>query len=137
MLLDFGASRDIGDELSGAYWHLLQTVASGTTEDSFDAAVDMGLWPPNIPDEPKALMMDIAEIILAPMRCDAVFDFGNTEMAAQVRDKAMALAGERELWHVPPAETVFIQRKLGGMYMLATRLRARVNMYALMQKYAV
>jgi hypothetical protein len=37
--------------------------------------------------------------------------------------------------HVPPAETLFLHRKIGGMYLLATKLRARVNLRALVEPY--
>jgi hypothetical protein len=52
-----------------------------------------------------------------------------------MRDKGMDLVGNRDLWHVPPAEMVFIQRKFGGIYMLATRLRASVNIHAAIKTY--
>ena len=37
--------------------------------------------------------------------------------------------------HVPPAETLFLHRKIDGMYLLATKLRARVNLRALLDTY--
>ena len=42
----------------------------------------------------------------------------------------MAEAGD--FWHVPPADTLFVQRKLGGMYLLAARLEARLDVEALL-----
>jgi len=47
----------------------------------------------------------------------------------------MPLATKRDLWHVPPTEMIFIQRKLGGMYMLATRLKAVVDVRGLLEKF--
>ncbi|MEZ5447896.1 MAG: hypothetical protein R3E89_02330 [Thiolinea sp.] len=34
---------------------------------------------------------------------------------------------EHEYWHTPPADALFLHRKLGGLYLLAARLRARVD----------
>jgi hypothetical protein len=45
----------------------------------------------------------------------------------------MALGLERDFWHIPPIDTLFLHRKLGGLYLLAARLRARVNVQQLVQ----
>jgi hypothetical protein len=47
----------------------------------------------------------------------------------------MPLVGVKELWHLPPPDIAFIQRKLGGMFLLATRLKAQVNSHRLIAKY--
>jgi hypothetical protein len=47
----------------------------------------------------------------------------------------MEIGGERELWHIPPAETLFLQRKIGGLYLLATRLGARVDIAAMVRRF--
>jgi len=135
ILLDFGASRDISDPLSTSYKGLMKTVLSGTGEDTFQAATQMGLFPAAMNVQDKAAVLEMMNMAMEPLRHDAPFDFGETQISLELRDKAMALAGKRGLWHVPPAETVFIQRKLGGIYMLASRLKARVNVHALMAQY--
>ena len=40
---------------------------------------------------------------------------------------------ERDFWHSPPADAVFLHRKLGGLYLLAARLKARVDVNKLVQ----
>jgi len=70
-----------------------------------------------------------------PISQDAVFDFGENPLPTDLRDKGMALASQRDLWHVPPPATVFIQRKLGGVFMLATRLKAKINVAALVKAH--
>lgn len=135
VLLDFGASRDIDSTLSLAYRNIMKTVMSGSEIDSFEAATKMGFMPSDMPEQYKVIILEILEIALEPLSRDGIFDFGDNKLAAQMRDKGMALAGKRELWHIPPADMLFIQRKFGGTYMLATRLRAQVNVYALMRKF--
>jgi len=135
ILLDFGASRDISDPLSTSYKGLMKTVLSGTGEDTFQASTRMGLFPAAMNEQDKAAVLEMMNMAMEPLRHDAPFDFGETQISLELRDKAMALARKRGLWHVPPAETVFIQRKLGGIYMLASRLKARVNVHALMAQY--
>ena len=42
---------------------------------------------------------------------------------------------DRQQWHTPPADAIFLHRKLGGMHMLATRLQARVDVKRLLEAH--
>ena len=74
-------------------------------------------------------------LAVEPISRDAIFDFGENPLALELRDKGFALAGNKDLWHVPPPATVFIQRKLGGIFMLASRLKAKINIAALVKSH--
>jgi len=47
----------------------------------------------------------------------------------------MTFAEDRAVWHIPPIDTLFIQRKLGGIYLLAARLKARVDVRAMLRPW--
>ena len=131
ILLDFGASREIPDPLSRAYRKLLQATLSRDEVAILDQAIEMGLAPKNMSDADSKVIRKMIGLGVEPLGRDAPFDFGNFDLPTALRDEGLALARNKDLWHVPPAETVFIQRKLGGIYMLATRLRAKVNVASL------
>ena len=135
VLLDFGASRDIESPMSEAYKNIMRAALLGKTHGSFDAAVAIGFISPDMPARFKTVILDVIDMALEPLRHDGPFDFGGNDLAVKMRDKAASLLGQKELWHLPPSETVFIQRKIGGMYMLATRLKARVDIRELMGRY--
>ncbi|MEP6343125.1 MAG: AarF/ABC1/UbiB kinase family protein [Maricaulaceae bacterium] len=135
VLLDFGASRDIAKKVITTYRAIMQTSLSGTSQDCFDLASKMGLIPPNVPSKYKSIFMELLEMATEILQRDKTFDFGNNDIALRMRDKVSVLAGQRDLWHVPPAEMIFIQRKFGGIYMLSTRLGAVINIHALIKKY--
>ena len=135
VLLDFGACREVSDALSSRYLALMTSLISGDAEACFARMEEMGFIPDNLSADLRVGLKDIIAMVIAPLSRDEVFDFGDNPMVAQVKEAAMELAGERELWHLPPAETVFIQRKLGGMHMLATRMWAKVNVHALLKRY--
>jgi len=44
------------------------------------------------------------------------------------------LGMDREFWIIPPADAMLLQRKFGGLYLLAIRLRARVDVNALARR---
>jgi hypothetical protein len=41
---------------------------------------------------------------------------------------------DRAVWHVPPADTLFVQRKISGMALLAARLKAHVALRGLVAR---
>lgn len=61
------------------------------------------------------------------------YDFGATDLPARIREAGMALGIEREFWQLPPADAMLLQRKFGGLYLLAIRLKARVDLRTLAQ----
>ena len=48
-------------------------------------------------------------------------------IAVRLRDAGLKLSLDRDFWHTPPADALFLHRKLGGLYLLAARLGARVD----------
>ena len=60
---------------------------------------------------------------------------GLVDLAARMRDAGMALGMDRDFWHTPPADILFLHRKLGGLYLLAARLRARVDVRRLLVEH--
>ncbi|MBC7739118.1 MAG: hypothetical protein H7245_18335 [Candidatus Saccharibacteria bacterium] len=60
------------------------------------------------------------------MRQDTRFDFGQHDPLERLRLNGLAIGEDREPAHVPPAATLFLHRKIGGMYLMAAKLLARV-----------
>ena len=56
-------------------------------------------------------------------------------MARRGRDRGLTIAADRDAWHTPAADLIFVQRKLGGIYLLASRLKARVDIRALLSAH--
>jgi hypothetical protein len=63
------------------------------------------------------------------------FDFGDGALMARMREAGIALGQERDFWHVPPVDTLYLQRKFGGVYLLGSRLRARVDLRGLVEPW--
>ena len=41
----------------------------------------------------------------------------------------------REFWQAPPVDVAYIHRKLGGLFMLASRLKVSVNVHRLIMPW--
>jgi hypothetical protein len=63
-----------------------------------------------------------------------LYDFGATRLVEDLRERGMALVADRSTWRAPPRGTLFVQRKLGGTYLMAARLRARADLRALLDR---
>ena len=120
MLLDFGATRAFPAEFADLYRRLLRAGLAGDRPGVRAAALQIGFLAPDTPPQLEKAMLEMLEMSLQPMRQDAAFDFGASDLAMRMRDSGMAMAEDREHFRIPPMDTLFLQRKFGGIYMLAT-----------------
>jgi len=134
ILLDFGATRAFPAELAERYRMLIGAALANDLA-GVRAAIDaIGLIaesPARYEDEIMAMLALILERIHRP----GPFDFADRSLVEQLRDRGLALAADREVWHVPPIDTLFLHRKFAGMFLLGSRLKAQVDIVGLAQRY--
>ena len=70
--------------------------------------------------------------MLEPLRHEGPYDFGASDMPARLAALAQEAATFADFWHAPPTDVVYFHRKVGGMFLLANRMDARVDANALM-----
>ncbi len=136
VLLDFGAVQPIGAQWPDRFRRLLRAGLARDSEAIRAAMIAIGYFDSRTAPPHQALLLEMFDMACAPLRQSDPFDFGATDLISQLRDKGVALGGEREFWHVPPAEILFLHRKIGGMFLLAAKLRARVALRPLVAPYA-
>ncbi|MFN3352826.1 MAG: ABC1 kinase family protein [Brevundimonas sp.] len=136
VLLDFGAAREIAPSTAEAYRGLLRAGLSGDREATIAAAMRVGFFDERLIERQGAVVNDIFDLTMEPLQQAGLFDFGDPSVVRALRERGMAFAEDRDVWKAPPPDLMFVQRKLGGMYLLAARLRARVDVRALMSAYA-
>lgn len=135
ILLDFGATRAFSANLADDYRRLLVAGMAGDTGAAHDAMLAIGLFDAAAPARHQAAIARMFDTAFAPLRHGGAFDFADNAIAASVRDEGMAMATDRDFWHIPPIDALFLQRKFGGLFLLGSRLRARVDMGALLAPY--
>jgi len=136
VLLDFGATREISPATSEEYRVLLRAGLAGERDGVMTALETIGFIKPGLSAAHRDTILDMAGMGFDILRGPGAFDFKGNDFADRLRRRGMEIGGERELWHLPPAETLFLQRKIGGLYLLATRLGARVDVAALVRRFA-
>ncbi|MEJ6394360.1 AarF/ABC1/UbiB kinase family protein [Gymnodinialimonas sp. 2305UL16-5] len=136
VLLDFGAARDIPDDLAEGHRRLLRAGLDGARSDIYAALEEIGFIKPGLSKAHQTALLDMAEMGFSALRGPDRFDFATTTLADELRTRGQVIGQDRELWHIPPADTLFLQRKIGGLYLLATRIGARVDLPALARRFA-
>jgi predicted unusual protein kinase regulating ubiquinone biosynthesis (AarF/ABC1/UbiB family) len=127
ILLDFGATRAYPESISEGYRQVMQGAVQQDRALMDKGAAQIGFFQAFIKPEQRAAVLDLFEQACEPLRWNGVYDFGISNLASRIRDAGMALSMEQDYWHTPPADALFLHRKLGGLYLLAAKLRARVD----------
>ena len=134
-LLDFGAARMIAPELAADFRALLNAGLDGGRDAIHAAMLRIGYFNASAAQHHQDLILTMFAAAMAPLRQAEPFDFGNSDLLARLRDMGLAIGTDRELNHVPPAQTLFLHRKIGGMYLLAAKLGARVALRPMVDRY--
>ena len=135
VLLDFGAVQPIAPALAVDFRGLAQAALDGGADQTRAAMLRIGYFGPATAPHHRDLIQSMFTVAMAPVRQDAPFDFGQSDLLERLRDMGLAIGNDRTLSHVPPAATLFLHRKIGGMYLMAAKLRARVALRPMVEAY--
>lgn len=126
VLLDFGAARAVPAATTAAYRRLMQ---AGLAEDQAAlraALVEVGFVTSTTLERHGAALDAMIAVLMAHLGKPGLFDFADRSFVEQVRRHAEGIAADRAAWHIPPADTLFVQRKVSGTALLAVRMQARL-----------
>jgi predicted unusual protein kinase regulating ubiquinone biosynthesis (AarF/ABC1/UbiB family) len=135
VLLDFGATRRFKAAFVNNYRKLVRAALAGDNAKVLAAAERLGYALVETDSDYQDLVLQFLMVALEPVCTDVAYDFARSDMARNMSKMAEDIGGYREFWQAPPAEAVYFHRKIGGMFMLASRLKARVNVHQLMQRW--
>lgn len=127
VLLDFGAARRVAPETAAAYRAMLSAGLAGDAGRLRQAALHAGLLNDRAVERYGTSIDAMIGIIVGEMARPGPFDFADRRFVQALRDEGLAVAADPATWHVPPADLLFVQRKISGTALLAARLGARVD----------
>lgn len=133
VLLDFGAVQSISDELSADFRNLALAALEGKSEQTRSAMQRIGYFRNETAQHHKELIIEMFNLAMEPLRQESPFDFGNIDLLMRLSDIGRAISNDRELAHVPPAATLFLHRKIAGIYLIAAKLKARVALRPILE----
>ena len=124
ILLDFGATRYLDPTLTQNYRDLMRAGLAADADGLRAAAIRMQFIEGDGPFDARILSM--MDAVFAALRTDEPFDFSDRSLSNRLTREGTALA---EAGYVPPPlpmDSLYLQRKFGGMFLLADRLGASV-----------
>ena len=135
VLLDFGAVQPIAPNLAADFRTLAQVALEGGAEATRRAMMRIGYFGPATAAHHQTLIQSMFDLAMTPLRQPSPFDFGQSDLLERLHQMGLAIGSDRDLAHVPPAATLFLHRKIGGMYLMAAKLRAHVALRPMVKAY--
>ena len=135
VLLDFGATRHFKARFVSNYRKLAAAAVAGDRDKMVEAAEKVGYSMGDEDSEYRELVLELFLLALEPLRFDEDYDFARSDMPARMSELGQSVTDYKDFWRAPPTDAVYFHRKLGGMFMLASRLGARVNAHQLIKHW--
>ncbi len=133
VLLDFGATRSFSPNIATQFRELM---AAQDRHPIRKAALEIGYFDESLAPTIQERLLDMIQLAMTPLRQQSAFDFAGTDLLRQMRDLGFSLGMERQFAHVPPVDVLFLHRKMGGLFLLAQKLGARIPLAPLLADFA-
>ena len=135
VLLDFGATRKFKADFVRQYKRMAKSAMKGDVNGVVQAAEKLGYSMGEEGSEYQALMLEMFFLAMDSLQKDEPYDFAASTMNQELAQMGERVIEFRDFWQAPPIDAVFFHRKLGGMFLLATRLKARVNVHRILNTW--
>ncbi|SIS66631.1 Predicted unusual protein kinase regulating ubiquinone biosynthesis, AarF/ABC1/UbiB family [Roseivivax lentus] len=136
VLLDFGAVRRFEPARVAIFRDLMRATLSADRAATHEAAIAVGYLRGDTAAHHREQILDMMEIAAAPLQDDAPFDFARAGLATRFAEAGQHFAEDRDFAVIPPVDALFLQRKVGGLYLLCARLGAKVPVRPLLAAHA-
>jgi len=136
VLLDFGSSVSFEQEFTERYGRISRALIDEDAGAALHYAEQIGYLEPGNSPEHATRVMNMIRLVCEPIRYDGVYDFGASDLFSRAREAGfeMVFSGTGE-FKAPPPSTAFLHRKLAGSFLLCARIKACVNVQALITPY--
>lgn len=135
VLLDFGATRAMPRPIVEGYRKLMCAGFEKNRDKMRQAAAEIGYIGGDMNQEQTDTVMDLFDMACEPLCHLGQYDFAASNLPRRMHDLGMTLAMDRNYWHTPPVDALFLHRKLAGMYLLGARLKSKFEVRHLAERY--
>lgn len=136
ILLDFGATRALDPKVVDQYRRLLVAGLADDQETMLAVAQEVGFLAPDAAQRHRDAIMDMMNMAFAALRRDGPFDFTDKTLPRAMQTAGMALAEDGFVPPPLPIDVLLLQRKFGGMFLLASQLGAQLDLSVYFRRYA-
>lgn len=134
-LLDFGATRQIEPLVVDQYRRIIRFGLAGDVNGLADVAADIGFFESTTSEEHRLQIIEMISLVFDALKGVKPYDFADNNLSSQLQSKGQVLAEDGFIPPLLPIDILLLQRKFGGMFLLAKKLRARVDVVALLEQH--
>lgn len=133
VLLDFGATRLLDPDITQTYARLLRAGLDDDMEMVEAQMRSLGLIAQDTAEEYLHQIKGMADIAFDALRKADLYDFNDQTVSQTLQARGMALAESGFVPPPVPIDVLFLQRKLAGVFLIATQLSARLDLRGLIE----
>ncbi len=134
-LLDFGATREYAPDTVHHLQQLLSASSDGDDADVLEAAARVGYVDHDDPARYQQSIIKLLRLAVEPLLAKDDYAFANADLAQRMKDHVMTMRTTDRFTRIPPPAILFLHRKLGGLYLLLSTLRARLPVGDLVRQF--
>ncbi|MBU2880259.1 ABC1 kinase family protein [Aliiglaciecola lipolytica] len=135
VLLDFGATREYNKSMAQAYLQLMQAGYRNDKNGVADNALELGLMTTTLSEKTQVDITEMCYLSCEPLYLEGGYDFSTSDLLDRLRVIGTQMSIDKSYVHTPPVDTIFLHRKLGGLFLLAMKLKAKVDLRSIFEPY--
>lgn len=124
VLLDFGATKKISLNFKDQYLTLLKSILDDNRINFKDTVIEMGYFK-NLSEEQEEMIWDYLSHVLAPLHSER-YHWGESQIPDYVLKNGPRMMRKVSIGN-PPQDSVFIDRKVGGAYLMLKSLNVETE----------
>ncbi len=134
-LLDFGATRTYPLQQRSAFRCLLHACVEGDDIDITRFAIQVGYLAEDDPAAFRNFVIKLLRTVTEPVREGETYAFGQSDLAQRMSEILIEMRLRSRFGRLPPPDVLFLHRKLGGLYLLLTRMQVTIPVRGLIDPY--
>lgn len=132
VLLDFGSTKEYSSDFIEKYKKVVRSAFNDDEKELIESTFEMGLIDRRESPETLKKYVAMMKAIVAPFQEYGDFDFTSSEFVQTTRDLSVQFTQALE-FSAPPKDLIFLHRKLGGIFGLMKRCRAKIALRPYME----
>jgi predicted unusual protein kinase regulating ubiquinone biosynthesis (AarF/ABC1/UbiB family) len=133
-LLDLGSVGEFRPDFVESYRRACRGVVAGDRDMLRQAAFEIGYAHPGDPEPVIRNSVDVLQLVCEPLAHRGPYDFASSGLVRRAGGLSVDNVMGQGM-RLPPAETLFLHRKLLGTFLICARLRTSVNVHALVEPF--
>ena len=138
VLFDFGAVRKVPEGFLKSYRIMIRGAFLPDQAEFIRGAEGIGFLRPEDAEELREKFVELCMLIMEPFQesfgSGEAYDWGGSDLPRRVARQGAKMFASFRL-RVPPREVVFLDRKMGGMFVFLSVLKARIPSRDLLKKH--